>query len=445
MFSDLFLHDRLIKALDKMDFQQPTPVQARTIPAAMEHKDLLVSAETGSGKTAAFLLPTLHHLLAKPAPNTSTRALVLTPTRELARQIFKQCERLAGFSPVQTGLVTGGAGFTLQTAMFRKNPEIIIATPGRLVEHLQKGTPDFSDLEVLILDEADRMLDMGFSEEVLSIVEQCNRKRQTLLFSATLSHRGLSHITEKLLNKPERLLLNTPRERHQAIHQQIVLADDNAHKTKLTAWLLEHETFDKALVFTNTKARADSLGALLRYHKQRIGILHGDMDQPSRNQIMELLRRGTIKVLVATDVAARGLDVKGIDLVINFDMARSGTDYIHRIGRTGRAGEQGLAIALISATEWNLMSSIERYLRQPFERRTIKELAGSYKGPKKLKSSGKAAGTKKKKEHKKQAEGKAKQRHRDKKNIGKRRRPSDQTATQPPRSAGFQPLKKKKG
>ena len=223
--------------------------------------------------------------------------------------------------------------------------------------------------------------------------------------------------------------LNSLHDKHGNIEQQIVLADDSEHKQKLLAWLLLNETYDKALVFTNTKIQADSLRGPLRGQKLRVGVLHGDMDQKDRNRVLELYTQGEINILIATDVAARGLDVKGIDLVINFDMPRTGIDYIHRIGRTGRADELGLAIALVKSTEWNLMAGIERFLKQKFKRRTIKEMEGKYKGPKKLKASGKAAGSKTKKEPKKEAVKKAKERHRDRKNIGKRRVPSNKSSS----------------
>jgi superfamily II DNA/RNA helicase len=232
-----------------------------------------------------------------------------------------------------------------------------------------------------------------------------------------------------VLKKPEVIALNSLHDKHGNIEQQIVLADDNEHKQKLLAWLLQNETYDKALVFTNTKIQADSLRGPLRGQKLRVGVLHGDMDQKDRNRVLELYTQGEINILIATDVAARGLDVKGIDLIINFDMPRTGIDYIHRIGRTGRADELGLAIALVKSTEWNLMAGIERFLKQKFKRRTIKEMEGRYKGPKKLKASGKAAGSKTKKEPKKEAVKKAKMRHRDRKNIGKRRVPSNKPST----------------
>jgi len=444
LFSDFDLDNRLLKALDKLGFQKPTPVQTATIPLAMDHKDLLVSAETGSGKTAAFLLPTLHQLLNKQAPQSASRMLILLPTRELARQVMKHFTQMAEFTHLQAALITGGETFKFQRALIRKNPELIIATPGRLLEHLGHGTVDLTDLEFLILDEADRMLDMGLSEDVLNIVRCCNRERQTLLFSATLNHRGLSRIMEGMLHEPETIKLSTVRDRHRNIQQQIVLADDNVHKERLVAWLLTNEKFEKALIFTNTRAQADRLGGCLRTQEQRVNVLHGEVMQDDRNRIMQLMRQGSINVLVATDVAARGLDIKGVDLVINFDMARSGKEHVHRIGRTGRAGEEGLAICLISPQEWNLMSSIGRYLKVEFEQRTIKALIGKYKGPKKTKASGKAAGSKKAKEKKKAKTDKTKQRARSKKEVGKRRKPATQSRDDTVISTGSKPLTRKK-
>jgi len=446
LLSSFPLHTLLLQTLEKLGMKEATPIQEQAIPVILERRDLMASAETGSGKTFAFLLPTLDLLLNKPAPESGTRVLILVPTRELGHQILKQGEKLIAATRLQIGLITGGESFKYQRALFRKNPEILVATPGRLLEHLEQGTPDFRDLEVLILDEADRMLDMGFSEDVLKITDQCNKKRQTLLFSATLGHRGLRGITETLLDDPQIISLSTVRDRHTNITQQVIPADDKLHKQRILAWLLNNENYDKALVFTNTKLQADALGPELRKQHLRVGVLHGDMTQDERNQIMGFLRQGTIKVLVATDVAARGLDIKGVDLVINFNMARSGKDYVHRIGRTGRAGEQGLAISLITHQEWNLMTGIERYLKHEFEQRSIKAVGGKYKGPKKIKSSGKSAGTKKGKLPEKEDKAKIKkpkQRLRDKKNIGKRRKPSSSKAQEGAVEAGHKPLSRK--
>lgn len=424
LFSDLLLDEQLLSAIKKMGFEQPTPVQLESIPLALKHKDLLVSAETGSGKTAAFLLPTLQHLLTSPSIKSGTRALVLTPTRELAQQIFKHCQQLTEFTDIKTGLVTGGDDFRLQQNMLRRNTEIVIATPGRVLELMEQEIPDFSNLDVLILDEADRMLDMGFSEDVLNIANHCNAQRQTLLFSATLTHFGVIKMADKLLKEHKVVALNTLHDGHRNIEQQIVLADDNDHKLKLLTWLLQNETYDKALVFANSRIQANLLQGPLRGQKLRVGVLHGEMDQKDRNRMMKLFRDGEVKIMLATDLAARGLDIKGINLVINFDVPRNGINYIHRIGRTGRVDELGLTIALVKHTEWNLMAGIERFLKQKFKQRSIKELAGKYKGPKKIKASGKATGGKLKVEPKKEAAEKVKIRDRDKKNIGKRRAPT---------------------
>jgi superfamily II DNA/RNA helicase len=332
-----------------------------------------------------------------PDTRSGTRALILVPTRELARQILNQCLALGSYTQLRFGLIIGGERFRKQASMLRNNPEILIATPGRMIEHLQRDTAYFDDLEVLILDEADRMLDMGFSEDVLEITSHCNADRQTMLFSATLSHQGLKSIASTVLKDPHVLSLNNVKDKHDHIQQQFILADDNQHKVQLINWLLNYETLDKTLIFTNTRVEADNVGDALRRAEHRTGVLHGEMDQSHRNLVIQRFRDNKIHVLVATDVAARGLDIKGVDTVINFDMARNGKDYVHRIGRTGRAGEQGLAISLISHNEWNLKAGIERFLRQKMDRRTIEDLQGQYRGPKKVKASGKAAGSKRKK------------------------------------------------
>ncbi|MET4161887.1 ATP-dependent RNA helicase SrmB [Marinobacterium sp. MBR-111] len=448
MFADLMLHDRLLKAIDKLGFTQPTAVQLAALPPALEGKDLIVGAETGSGKTLAFVIPMLQHFLDNPSPNTGTRGLILTPTRELAEQVCQSVKDLATFTRVTTMTVCGGTGFKEQAAEMRKNPEILVATPGRLMEHLERETLDFGDLEFLILDEADRMLDMGFRDEVLAITEICRKDRQSMVFSATLTHPGVHDLLPQVLNEPEQLLLNTPQNAQANIQQQIILADDDKHKERLVEWLLANETYDKVIIFTNTRVKAQWLAKSLQRQNRRSGVLHGEMSQDERKHVMGLMRSGKINILVATDVAARGLDIQGLDMVINFDMARKGDEHLHRVGRTGRQDKPGLAICLIEHTEWNLMSSIERYLRIKFERRTLKGVEANYKGPKKLKASGKAAGTKKKKSDgkdgkKSAAKSEGKQRLRDRKQVGKRRTTA---APKPPADLvdGFMPLKKKR-
>ena len=397
MFDTFGLHERLLRVVSEQGFQQPTPVQLAAIPPLLAGNDLRVQARTGSGKTAAFVLPLLHRLFGNPQPRTDTRALILLPTRELAQQTLKQVGLFARYTFIKAELITGGEDFKVQAARIRRNPDILIGTPGRLLEHFNAGHLALADLEVLILDEADRMLDMGFAEDVLTLAGACNPARQTLLFSATPGNDGLNRVAREVLGKAEHLILDDVRSLDIHIGQQIITADDVAHKERLLQWLLAHESFSKAIVFCNTRVQADRLGGVIQAANIRSYVLHGEKDQKMRKQAISRLRNGEIQVLIATDVAARGLDVSGLDLVINFDMPRNGEDYIHRIGRTGRAGASGLAISFVLSNEWNRMVGIERYLKQKFERRVIKALKGSFQGPKKLKTSGKTVGSKKKK------------------------------------------------
>ncbi len=424
-FAMFHLHPHLASAIANAGFHTPTPVQQHAIPAILERQNLLVSAKTGSGKTLAFLLPTLHQLLVKANYYAGTRALILVPTRELGQQIYVQCQQLLEGSPLKAGLITGGEDFKKQQTLLRRNTTVIIATPGRLLELLTLDFAPFDNLETLILDEADRMLDMGFSDDVLTIAKYCNEARQSLLFSATLTHAGVLKMADKLLKRFELIALNTLRDELPHIAQQIVLTDDTTHKQNVLAWLLENETYSKAIVFSNSRVQASALCDPLRARGLRAIVLHGEMDQKERLRVMKLFRDGVVNILIATDLAARGLDIKNINLVINFEVPRNGITYLHRIGRTGRSDATGLTITLVKHTEWNLMASIERFLRQNFIRRSIDSLVGKFQGPKKLKTSGKTIGAKKSKiDTKKDKAPKVKVRHRDKKNIGKRRTPT---------------------
>jgi superfamily II DNA/RNA helicase len=397
LLHDLPLHPQLLKALAKLGFTESTPVQELAIPAALAGKDLMVSAQTGSGKTAAFLLPVLQRLLVKEMPNTGgTRVLILLPTRELALQTQKHFEQLAAYTYLKSGLIIGGEAFKHQVATLRKNPEVLIATPGRLVDHIEKGTPDFKDLEVLILDEADRMLDMGFALAMHTLSDNCNKQRQNLLFSATLKHQELDRLSATF-NDPQAIEVGSQKQDHSHILQQLILADNLKHKEKLVTALIAEEQAQKVFVFCNTRVQCQQLSNVLRYNKIKSNYIHGEISQNDRKQIMNSFRQGSIQVLVATDLAARGLDIDDVDLVINFNIAQSGDDHIHRVGRTGRAGRAGKAVVLICESDWNQMSSIERYLKVRFQPRAIKGLKATYTGPKKLKKSGKAAGPKKKK------------------------------------------------
>lgn len=436
-FDALALNSKLQKALNQLGFTQATEVQALVIPPALEGKDLLVNAATGSGKSAAFLLPVLERLINNKGADYGCRALILAPTRELAKQLLSDCEKLARFCGIKACVISGGQEFKYQQAQLRKDPEIIIATPGRILEHLQKGrgTPDVSQLEVLVLDEADRMFDMGMAEDVASILEFCSPQRQNLLLSATLPIK-IKQLAADMLKQPQSIYLNKRHEQSGQITQQIIYSDDEKYKSLATAALLEKNQPHKAIVFTNTIVQAQKLSAWLNYKGFSCDVLHGDMTQDERVRTTANFRNGKFNTLVATDLAARGLDIKNLELVINFDMARKGDDYIHRIGRTGRAGASGLAISLIAAHEYQLMSSIERYLNTRFERIILPGLSARYTGPKKVKSSGKAAGTKKPKNKTgaKKANAAAKK---------KPRKPSIKTRLEEPKESGFKPLRRR--
>lgn len=442
VFHDLISDSQLRKAIDVLGYEQPTPVQLKAIPAAVAGQNLIVSSKTGSGKTAAFLLPALQAILAKPPVNqSSTRILILTPTRELARQIVKNAEQLLKFTGLKVGMVCGGEELKYQKAMLRKNPEIVVGTPGRLAEHIAHKSTEFSGLEFLVLDEADRMLDMGLSDDVLKITTTCRTERQTFLFSATMEQKGLRHLIKQvILGEAQEIYID---EKPNDITQQMLLADDYKHKEKLLIALLQKSTFEKVIIFTNTKLKAAQLDNLLRYNKFRVGTLHGDITQDQRKITLDYFRQGRTTVLVATDVAARGLDIPGVELVVNMDMAYSGDEYLHRIGRTGRADNQGRAVSLVDKKEWNLTKGIERYLGATFELITMPGLKGKYQGPDKTKLSGKSVGAKKKTvaKDKKTEAPKVKVRERDKKNVGNRRVPTAlKTAAL---VDGFAPPKKK--
>lgn len=398
-FPEFGLHNRLLDALIRLNIGSPTPVQEVTIPLVLDGRDALVNAETGSGKTFAYLLPVMSQLLEdkRLLARDSPHCLVMLPTRELADQVYKQANLLCEGTDVRAALICGGQEFRYQAALLRRNPEIIIATPGRLTEHLAAKNLDLASLACLVLDEADRMLDMGFRDEVLAIAGGIEGKHQTLMLSATLKHKGIAAVAESILTNPENVALSSARQVNSDIRLEMLLADDPAHKMRLLTWLLAHENYGRALVFVKTREQCETIAMDLRRHNLRTNFLHGEVTQDVRRKIMAGFREGRFNILVATDLAARGLDIADLELVVNLDMAHSGEEFVHRAGRTGRAGHAGLMISLVAPQEWNLAAGIQRYLGVTFERRKIEGLEGSYKGPKKLKASGKAAGTKKKK------------------------------------------------
>ena len=374
-FSDLGLHPIILNSLKKAGYEQPTPVQIESIPAALTGADLLVSSYTGSGKTAAFMLPSLNRLTVdSPVKGNGPRILVLTPTRELALQVdkaaFNYGHKLKQF---RVACLVGGMPYPAQLKALQGPVDVVVATPGRLMDHMERGRIDFRRLEVLILDEADRMLDMGFIEDIEAIVAKTPATRQTLLFSATLDG-VVGAMARKITRDAKRIQIASTPESKANIEQRFMFADNMSHKNKLLDAILRDTDIQQALVFTSTKRSADDLSGLLRENGFAAHALHGDMNQGQRNRTLKGLRDGRTRVLVATDVAARGIDVAGISHVINFDAPRQAEDYVHRIGRTGRAGRTGFAVTLVNPTERSLMRSIERFTGQRAQLDTIEGL-----------------------------------------------------------------------
>jgi len=370
-FKELKLNPKLLKAVEASGFTAPTEIQRAAIPVALSGRDLMASAQTGTGKTAAFVLPALERLL---SPSTlrgkGPRVLVLTPTRELAIQINDNIRQFGRFCQFTAGSVIGGMPYPPQMRLLKQPLDLLVATPGRLMDHMEQGRVDFSRLEVLVLDEADRMLDMGFVDAVKMIAAATPATRQTLLFSATLEGKVLA-IARNLLKNPARIQLAVNNERHMMIRQRMHQVDDAAHKRRLLAHYLLDDSVTQVLIFTATKRGADKLAKALSGQGHISAALHGNMNQNQRKRAVDRMRRGEFRLLVATDVAARGLDIRSISHVINFDLPRVAEDYIHRIGRTGRAGATGTAISLVGPEDRDNLADIERLTGSKLERTVI--------------------------------------------------------------------------
>jgi superfamily II DNA/RNA helicase len=360
-FSTLGLDSSLLDNLTRLGYTEPTPVQREAIPAVLAGGDLLVSSQTGSGKTAAFVLPGLQRLrTGSSLPGKGPRMLVLTPTRELAMQVQKATHGYCSGQKLYTALLVGGMPFGRQLDTVRKYVDIAIATPGRLKDHLDRRSMDLNRVELLVLDEADRMLDMGFQEEIDAIIARTPKERQTLLFSATLAG-VVGRLAGRVTRSPKRVEIARREETKPDITQHALLADNDAHKDRMLDSLLRETDVEQALVFTAMKRTAADLTLSLIGKGFTAGALHGDMHQKERTRTLNQVRDGRMRVLVATDVAARGIDVPGINLVVNYDAPRQAEDYVHRIGRTGRAGRAGCAVTFLGQADRHLMKQIERF------------------------------------------------------------------------------------
>jgi superfamily II DNA/RNA helicase len=370
-FTELNLSQPLLQALAACGYQEPTPIQQQAIPEALAGRDVLASAQTGTGKTAAFVLPVLQRLM-EPCknPKGAPRVLVLTPTRELAAQVTEAVRRYGKFLRLRSAVILGGMPYGPQFSDLSRPLELVIGTPGRIIDHLERGSLDLSRLEVLILDEADRMLDMGFKPDVEKITAAAPAGRQTLLFTATLD-RTMAELAGRLLRNPVRVHIASEKVTLQQISQHLHVADNMDHKKKMLQHLATDQLMTRAIVFSGTKIGADALARDLTAQGHRAAALHGDMTQGARSRTLRDLRSGRTRLLVATDVAARGLDVTGISHVINFDLPLNAEDYVHRIGRTGRAGASGAAISFVSRAEAPRLERIERYIGQKLQQEVI--------------------------------------------------------------------------
>jgi superfamily II DNA/RNA helicase len=360
-FSALGLDSSLLHNLARLGYAEPTPVQREAIPAVLAGADLLVSSQTGSGKTAAFVLPGLQRLRTPATlPGMGPRMLVLTPTRELALQVQKATHGYCSGQKLLTACLVGGVPFGKQLAQVRKPVDIVIATPGRLKDHMDRGSVDLGRVELLVLDEADRMLDMGFQEEIDSIIARAPKERQTLLFSATLAG-VVGRLAARVTRNPKRVEITRREEPKLDITQHALIADNEAHKGRMLDALLRETDVEQALVFTAMKRTAAELTMSLLGKGFTAGALHGDMHQSERTRTLNQVRDGRMRVLVATDVAARGIDVPRINLVVNYDAPRQAEDYVHRIGRTGRMGRAGIAVTFLGHADRHLVRQIERF------------------------------------------------------------------------------------
>ena len=360
-FDQLGLSAELLRAVDAQGYKHPTPVQSLAIPPILVGGDLMARAQTGTGKTAGFTLPLLQRLSESsrgPRKKRHVRALILTPTRELAAQVHESVRAYGRFLPLSSTVVFGGVGIRPQIQALRRGVDVLVSTPGRLLDHLQQRTADLSSVEVLVLDEGDRMLDMGFLPDIRRILAKMPASRQNLLFSATFP-REIRELADRLLNAPSRIEVASEQPTVDGV-SQIVHPVDRQKKSKLLSFLIGSNDWNKVLVFTRTKRGADRLTRQLKGDGIRAEAIHGDKTQGARTRALAEFKRGKIHVLVATDIAARGLDIDDMPLVVNYELPHVAEDYVHRIGRTARAGRKGDAVSLVCADESKQLQAIER-------------------------------------------------------------------------------------
>jgi superfamily II DNA/RNA helicase len=380
-FASLGLIEPLLRALDALDYQTPTPVQQQAIPAVLKGRDLLAAAQTGTGKTAGFALPLLQRLTQEgpPVAPNAVRALILVPTRELAEQVHDSLRAYGQHLPLRTLAAYGGVSINPQMMRLRKGVDVLVATPGRLLDLYRQNAVKFAQLQALVLDEADRMLDLGFARELNELFVILPQRRQTLLFSATFSD-TVREMARLLLRDPLSIEV-APRNSAAKTVKQWLIPVDKKRKTELFLHLLDSRRWGQVLVFAKTRKGVEALVGELQARGVSADAIHGDKPQPARLRALERFKAGEVQVLVATDVAARGLDIDALPLVVNFDLPIVAEDYVHRIGRTGRAGASGEALSLVCADEVELLAAIEALLRQVLQRRDEPDFVPEHRVP----------------------------------------------------------------
>ena len=369
-FENLGLNECVLDAIRPLGYEQPTPIQEQSIPFVLEGKDVLGCAQTGTGKTAAFALPIVHTLSSTPPKHKGSkkpiRALIISPTRELTSQINDNLRDYCSQSSLRTTVIYGGVSQHKQVGALRRGVDVVVATPGRLLDLCNQGFVNLSTIEFLVLDEADTMLDMGFLPDIKKIIKQCPDKRQTLFFSATMP-KDIVKLSQSILTDPERVQIDAENSAAETVEQKIYSVRQN-DKKDLLVHILQDESIYNALVFTRTKFGADKVERHLRNNKIKAEAIHGNKSQAKREKALERFKKGKVQVLVATDIASRGIDVDVLDLVVNFELPNLPESYVHRIGRTGRAGNEGLAISFCNeGSERNHLAGIQKLLNKEIE------------------------------------------------------------------------------
>ena len=368
-FSSLGLSEQLVRATADQGYETPSPIQLQAIPAVLSGKDVMAAAQTGTGKTAGFTLPLLQRLAENPRTGKGPRALILTPTRELAAQVHDSVNLYSKYVPTKAAVVFGGVKINPQMMKLRKGLDVLVATPGRLMDLYQQNAVRFNEVEILVLDEADRMLDMGFIRDIRKILALLPAKRQNLLFSATFSNE-IRTLAEGLLDNPVQVEVAARNTSAENIKQSVYPVDQS-QKTALLSKLVRDNSWDQVLVFTRTKHGANRLTQKLEKDGITAAAIHGNKSQGARTRALADFKAGEVRVLVATDIAARGLDIKQLPQVVNFELPNVPEDYVHRIGRTGRAGESGHALSLVSADEGKMLAGIERLIKKQLPRTEV--------------------------------------------------------------------------